>query len=252
MFHKLESLLKRTKHRIVATLTLTTLVLVLILTTTAAVGQAAATVMSALMTTVNTTLAALLTQTQTSEKAIADTVQTTTHPLQQIGTMHSYVGNSIQRYRAYSLQISTFNPVSSTTSQVSQLQNTARGGSGAIDSGYYAVFGNKLPQSTSVPASLGQQTDVTDALALQSLSRAATISSTSSTSIQQANQVEDQILQSAPGNSDLITAHALALQLQNMATDHQILAETIRIEAGSLADEAYKRKQALNVMVTGK
>jgi hypothetical protein len=156
------------------------------------------------------------------------TQQTVVYPLSSVTQFQSFISTVVATYRSWMSQLGS----------PSSLELAIHSGSGTAPTTmfptYVATYGTPITTGTAATAAQ-QTTDMNDAIALDALSLATATDQGAANLISVANQLEDQSLITAPGTADMITAQAMASQLQSLATQHMLLASELRQEAGQLA-----------------
>jgi hypothetical protein len=166
------------------------------------------------------------------------TQQTVVYPLSSVTQFQSFISTVVATYRSWMSQVYNLPLRSAQLGSPSSLELAIHSGSGTAPTTmfptYVATYGTPITTGTAATAAQ-QTTDMNDAIALDALSLATATDQGAANLISVANQLEDQSLITAPGTADMITAQAMALQLQSLATQHMLLASELRQEAGQLA-----------------
>ena len=112
-----------------------------------------------------------------------------------------------------------------------------------VNAAYTNAYGPGLTLAQA-PVNVVQSIDMTDATAMDSLQLGMSADSTVSTLIGQAQQIQSSASSSAPGVQDILTAQAMASELECLAQQHRLYASLLREEAARLALQGLQYKQA--------
>jgi hypothetical protein len=164
--------------------------------------------------------------------------QNTLYPLNSLTQYRSFISTVKGTYRpwmsnVYSQGISSTR-LSAPTSLDSLLRTSNGTGTSTFVPNYQATYGTPIPEGGSSPL-VRQATDMNDAQAIDALSLATSTDQGAANLMVLAQQLEDQSGTTAPGTAEMVSASAMALQLQSLATQHKLLASELRQEASALA-----------------
>lgn len=111
-----------------------------------------------------------------------------------------------------------------------------------VNTAYMNAYGPNLSLAQA-PATVVQSIDMADATAMGSMQLGMSADATASTLINQAQQFQTSASSSAPGVQDMMTAQAMASELEVLAQQHRMYAAMLRQEANDLAVTGMKYKQ---------
>jgi hypothetical protein len=192
---------------------------------------------SAIFSTV-TTLGNYCTSIQGASQSILNLRMSTIYPIAVIQQHQQYINTIINTYRPWMNQVFNQPVTSAQTPKALQLDSAIHSGTSTGTSNlltpYHATYGTPMSSHWAPPLTY-QATDMNDAHTVDTLSLATSTDQSATTLISLANQLEDQSATTAAGTADMITAQGLALQLQSLAMQHNLLAADLRQEAAALA-----------------
>jgi hypothetical protein len=116
------------------------------------------------------------------------------------------------------------------------------GGSSLIGNTYANIYGASLVNPL-VPATVVQTAGMADATAMDSMQIGMSADATTSTLINQAQQIQTTASSAAAGVQDIMTVQAMASELEVLAQQHRMYAAMLREEANDLATSGVKYKQ---------
>lgn len=111
-----------------------------------------------------------------------------------------------------------------------------------VNTAYMNAYGPNLTVAQA-PVTVVQSIGMTDAAAMDSLQLGMSMDSTTSTLIGQAQQIQTTASSAAPGVQDILTAQAMAGELECLAQQHRLYASLLREEAARLALQGLEYKQ---------
>jgi len=111
-----------------------------------------------------------------------------------------------------------------------------------VNTAYTNAYGPNLTVAQA-PVTVVQSIGMTDAAAMDSLQLGMSTDSTTSTLIGQAQQIQTTASSAAPGVQDILTAQAMASELECLAQQHRLYASLLREEAARLALQGLELKQ---------
>lgn len=143
--------------------------------------------------------------------------------------------------------VSAYNqPVSSATLQLPSVLESQMfsATTTSVSPAYQAVYGQPLTLAQA-PTQVVQSTDMSDAAATDSLQLSMNADSTIPTFVKQAQTLQSQGASSAPGVQPMLTAEAMASELQCLAQQHKLYASMLREEAARLGSLGMEYKQTV-------
>lgn len=177
----------------------------------------------------------------------------TVWPLAKINLAKSQIRSIIAQFLGVLQSIMSINPHTATLPHPIALESVIRDRSTADLSSLPSAYVNTyrpLPQAANIAPQDRDLTDMDDALAQDNLMMSKESDQAQDLQLQLANQIESLVGNpsidiSAPGSSSLITAAAVAGQIQSQAVTQKMLAAMMRQEAARLAhDNAIRKRNA--------
>lgn len=177
----------------------------------------------------------------------------TVWPLAKINLAKSQIRSIIAQFLGVLQSIMSINPHTATLPHPIALESVIRDRSTADLSSLPSAYVNTyrpLPQAPNIAPQDRDLTDMDDALAQDNLMMLKESDQAQDLQLQLANQIESLVGNpsidiSAPGSSSLITAAAVAGQIQSQAVTQKMLAAMMRQEAARLAhDNAIRKRNA--------
>lgn len=177
----------------------------------------------------------------------------TVWPLAKINLAKSQIRSIIAQFLGVLQSIMSINPHTATLPHPIALESVIRDRSTADLSSLPSAYVNTyrpLPQAANIAPQDRDLTDMDDALAQDNLMMLKESDQAQDLQLQLANQIESLVGNpsidiSAPGSSSLITAAAVAGQIQSQAVTQKMLAAMMRQEAARLAhDNAIRKRNA--------
>ncbi|MGC9292961.1 MAG: hypothetical protein ACP5EP_09620 [Acidobacteriaceae bacterium] len=205
-------------------------------------GNAQFSVFDALLGTIGG-MSASLTQMQQIGQSTALFEQETLWPVSIIGQFQS-VFTGLTSYGQAALSAISSVPVQSATLPSSMaLESQILSGSQSLVNTYYTnTYGPNLTVAQA-PAPVVQSIGMADATAMDSMQLGMSADATTSTLINQAQQIQTTASSVAAGVQDIMTAQAMAGELEVLAQQHRMYAAMLREEANDLAVTGMEYKQ---------
>jgi hypothetical protein len=169
-------------------------------------------------------------------------------PVGLINQARAVVTQMIGRYRALMQSIFSINLKSATLPNPIALENVMRNRQTSDLAALATSFGNtygSVPTSTGASSADRAMMDMDDALAMDNLKTLKESDSADDLTLQEAENIEDQAGQAAPGSAPFLTATAVAASIESQALTQKMLAAELREEAARLAhDNALQKRGA--------
>ena len=210
-------------------------------------------VIQAVLATITVTIGGWLTQINGVLGKLFSLFTQTVWPLAKINLAKSQIQSIIARFLGVIQSIMSINPHTATLPNPAALESIIRDRSTAdlssVPQAYVQTF-RPVPQAGNIAPQDRDLTDMDDAMAQDNLMMLKESDQSQDLQLQLANQIESlvgnsDINISAPGASPIITAAAVAGQIQSQAVTQKMLAAMLRQEAARLAhDNAIRKRNA--------
>ena len=210
-------------------------------------------VIQAVLATITVTIGGWLTQINGVLGKLFSLFTQTVWPLAKINLAKSQIQSIIARFVGVIQSIMSINPHTATLPNPAALESIIRDRSTAdlssVPQAYVQTF-RPVPQAGNIAPQDRDLTDMDDAMAQDNLMMLKESDQSQDLQLQLANQIESlvgnsDINISAPGASPIITAAAVAGQIQSQAVTQKMLAAMLRQEAARLAhDNAIRKRNA--------
>jgi hypothetical protein len=210
-------------------------------------------VIQAVLNTITVTIGGLLTKINVVLGKLFSLFTQTVWPLAKINLAKSQIQSIIARFLGVIQSIMSINPHTATLPHAIALESVIRDRSAAdlssVPPAYVNTF-RAVPQAGNIAPQDRDLTDMDDAMAQDNLMMLKESDQSQDLQLQLANQIESlvgnpDINISAPGASPLITAAAVAGQIQSQAVTQKMLAAMLRQEAARVAhDNAIRKRNA--------
>ena len=210
-------------------------------------------VIQAVLNTITVTIGGLLTKINVVLGKLFSLFTQTVWPLAKINLAKSQIQSIIARFLGVIQSIMSINPHTATLPHPIALESIIRDRSAAdlssVPPAYVNTF-RAVPQAGNIAPQDRDLTDMDDAMAQDNLMMLKESDQSQDLQLQLANQIESlvgnpDINISAPGASPLITAAAVAGQIQSQAVTQKMLAAMLRQEAARVAhDNAIRKRNA--------
>ena len=183
-----------------------------------------------------------------SFSSIQNSEQTILFPPAVMAMTQGNITSIVNSYRGWMSQVYAQPLSSAQVPSNSQFESVLHSGGNTtiptITTMYQNAYGAGPISSSAAPPTVQQIVDMNDAHAISALSLATATDQSASNLITMANQIEDQSSVTAPGTADQVSAQAMALQIQSLSAQHQLLASQLRQEAGLLAQMTFDMKRS--------
>lgn len=216
-------------------------------------AQAQASLITAIETVLNVingTIHSALNAINSVRTTIDQFYETAIWPVSLINQARSEVGQMITQYRSAMQSTFSIDLRSATLANPIALENVVRNHQttdlAAVTSSFASTFGS-LPTTQAASPADRSMMDMDDAFAMDTLKTLKESDSAGDLTLTEANNLEDQASQAAPGSIPFLTATAAAASIQSQALTQKMIAAELRQEAAWLAHENSLRKRGASI-----
>lgn len=216
-------------------------------------AQAQASLITAIETVLNVingTIHSALNTINSVRTTIDQFYETAIWPVSLINQARSEVTQMIAQYRSAMQSIFSINLHSATLRNPIALESVVRNHQTndftAIAPSFAATFGT-LPTTQAASPADRSMMDMDDAFAMDTLKTLKESDSADDLTLTEANNLEDQASQAAPGSAPFLTATAAAASIQSQALTQKMIAAELREEAAWLAHDNSLRKRGASI-----
>lgn len=171
-------------------------------------------------------------------------------PVALINQARALVTQMTSEYRGPMQNIFGINLKSATLPNSMALENVMRnhqtGDLAALTASFANTYGS-VPTAAAASAADRAMMDMDDALAMDNLKTLKESDWADDLTLQEADDIEDQASQAAPGSAPFLTATAVAASIESQALTQKMLAAELRQEAARLAHENSLRKRGATI-----
>ena len=187
----------------------------------------------------------------TTSQSLEGRYQQIVWPVQRIDQARNAIASLVTQFRA--VMLSTYRmPANGATLPAAVgleaiMRNRQTNDFGSLTQSYYRAFGT-LPAADEADGLARNMIDMDDGLALNTLTTLKATDQAGDLILESGDRIEDESRAAAPGSAPLLSAAAMAANIQSQAMMQKMLAALLRQEAGRIAHENGLRKRQGNVM----